>query len=153
MISRVAQRSREIAVTEYSKAAISPLAARGLNDMFLFQIPICGQGPLPMRYGSAGNFVSTGRPSKRGWAGIGSVRQIGVWRADLHCTLAPRIYEGGARRARGVPHLDAEKFQFRSNLPRFFAETTSGLGRLLSPQCAHWGTPNYGAIATGNRLL
>ena len=55
--------------------------------------------------------------------------------------LPPRIYEGGARRARGVPHLDAEEFQFRSNLPRFLAETTSGLGRLLSPQCAHWGTP------------
>ena len=78
-----------------------------------------GQGPLPMRYGSAGNFVSTGRPSKRGWAGIGSKRQIGVWRADFHRTLAPRIYEGGARRARGVPHPDAEKFLFEAVCPDF----------------------------------
>ena len=48
-----------------------------------------------------------------------AARQIGVWRADLHCTLAPRIYEGGARRARGVPHPDAEKFLFEAVCPDF----------------------------------
>ena len=37
-----------------------------------------GQGPLPMRFGSEGGTVSTGRRSKRGWAGIGSVRLIVV---------------------------------------------------------------------------
>ena len=46
-------------------------------------------------------------------------RQTGGWRADLHCTLAPRIYEGGARRARGVPHPDAEKFLFEAVCPDF----------------------------------
>ena len=37
----------------------------------------------------------------------------------MHCTLAPRIYEGGARRARGVPHPDAEKFLFEAVCPDF----------------------------------
>ena len=37
----------------------------------------------------------------------------------MHCTLAPRIYEGGARRARGVPHPDAEKFLFEAVFPDF----------------------------------
>ena len=46
-------------------------------------------------------------------------RQIGIWRADFHRTLAPRIYEGGARRARGVPHPDAEKFLFEAVCPDF----------------------------------
>ena len=31
----------------------------------------------------------------------------------------PRIYEGGARRARGVPHPDAEKFLFEAVCPDF----------------------------------
>ena len=56
-------------------------------------------------------------------------------------------------RVGGAQHPDAEKFQFRGDLLRLWAETTSGLGRLLSPQCAHWGTTNYGAIATGNRYI
>ena len=47
------------------------------------------------------------------------MRQIGIWRADFHRTLAPRIYEGGARRARGVPHPDAEKFLFEAVCPDF----------------------------------
>ena len=33
-----------------------------------------GQGPRPMRFGSVGNSVSTGRRSKRGQAHVGSVR-------------------------------------------------------------------------------
>ena len=33
-----------------------------------------GQGPRPMRYGSEGDTVSTGQPSKRGQAHVGSVR-------------------------------------------------------------------------------
>ena len=37
----------------------------------------------------------------------------------MHCTLAPRIYEGGARRARGVPHPDAEKYLFEAVCPDF----------------------------------
>ena len=37
----------------------------------------------------------------------------------MNCTLAPRIYEGGARRARGVPHPDAEKFLFEAVCPDF----------------------------------
>ena len=40
------------------------------NDKFVFG----GQGPRPMRFGSEADTVSTGRRSKRGWAGIGSVR-------------------------------------------------------------------------------
>ena len=63
--------------------------------------------------------ISTGRCSKRSPAHVGSDRQIGIWRADFHRTLAPRIYEGGARRARGVPHPDAEKFLFEAVCPDF----------------------------------
>ena len=72
-----------------------------------------------MRYGSVGSPVSTGRRSKRDRAILGSERQIGICRADFHRTLAPRIYEGGARRARGVPHPDAEKFLFEAVCPDF----------------------------------
>ena len=37
-----------------------------------------GQGPLPMRFGSEGGIVSTGQPSKRSPAHVGSERQIGI---------------------------------------------------------------------------
>ena len=56
------------------------------------------------------------------FAAMGSAYQcdkIGICRADFHRTLAPRIYEGGARRARGVPHPDAEKFLFEAVCPDF----------------------------------
>ena len=36
------------------------------------QLVFGGQGPLPMRFGSEGDTFSTGRRSKRGWAGIAS---------------------------------------------------------------------------------
>ena len=39
-----------------------------------------GQGPQPMRYGSVGSPVSTGRRSKRDRAILGSERQIPIYR-------------------------------------------------------------------------
>ena len=41
-----------------------------------------GQGPQPMRYGSVGSPVSTGRRSKRDRAILGSERQIPIFRSD-----------------------------------------------------------------------
>ena len=42
------------------------------------QLVFGGQGPLPMRFGSEGDTVSTGRRSKRCQERVGSELQIGI---------------------------------------------------------------------------
>ena len=56
----------------------------GLNDKLEFG----GQGPQPMRYGSVGSPVSTGRRSKRDRAILGSERQIPI---SMSVPIRPEI--------------------------------------------------------------
>ena len=78
-----------------------------------------GQGPQPMRYGSVGSPVSTGRRSKRDRAILGSERQIPIFRSvsidDNDNALFEQNPPAGNEPGRGIGYVFAPKCSFTAD--------------------------------------